>query len=73
MFYPSFEVLYQNLYDPNELENPVSIAASSEPDTMHFHKAMKQPEKYKSIEAMQKRLMTTAHKINEKSSGNLKY
>jgi hypothetical protein len=39
-----------------EYENPISMATTSDPDTMYYHEILNQPDKQQFIEAMEKEI-----------------
>ena len=48
--------LEECLFSPSELDDPLAFAASSDPDTLYYNQAMKQPDKEQFIEAMEKEI-----------------
>jgi hypothetical protein len=46
-----------SIYEPTvECENPISMAATADPDTMYYHEILNQPDKQQFIEAMEKEI-----------------
>ena len=50
-----YDALYREDYKiQDEMTNPISFSASSDPDTMYYHQAMKEPDRQEFIKAMAK-------------------
>ena len=47
------EVLRYEVFETDQLDNPISMAASLDPDTMYYHQAMKQEDRGEFIKGMQ--------------------
>jgi hypothetical protein len=56
--YVSYQVsLDSAIYEPTiEYTNPVTMAATSDPDTMYYHEILNQSDKHKFIEAMEREI-----------------